>query len=218
MSERIDLLDAIYTNRSIRRFRTDPVPDDVILKVIEAATMAPSGTNRQTWRFLVIRDPERRRRIGELYRRSFEAIYPADRLAAETDPNRRRVMRSSSYLAEHLGTEPPVLLLVCADEQDAAMRSPVAATAPWIAGSSFYPAVQNLLLAARAYGLGGCLTTIHVRYEAEVKEILGIPEGVRTYALIPLGYPVDRFGPLRRQPAAAVTFFDRWGAGPADQN
>jgi nitroreductase len=199
----LHLFEAMHTTRSIRRFRRRPVPDELIRRVLEAAVQAPSGTNAQSWRFLVVRDPDLRSQVGELYRQGFREVYPPDRVAAVTDPDRRRVMRSADYLAEHMSHEPPVLILACIE------RGPNAAART--AGASIYPAVQNLLLAARSLGLGGCLTTLHLRREALVKALLCIPEHVDTYALIPLGYPRSRFGPLRRRPAAEVTHYDRWG-------
>jgi nitroreductase len=198
----LNLFEAMYTSRSIRRFKPDPVPDALLDRVLEAAIQAPNGTNAQTWRFLVVREPGLRRHLGELYRQGFREVYPSDRLANERDPNRRRVIRSADHLAEHMGDEPPVLVLVCAE------RAPNAA--PRGAGASIYPAVQNLLLAARALGLGGCLTTLHLRREPQVKALLGIPDDVDTYALIPLGYPASPPGPLRRRPVAELTHYDHW--------
>lgn len=209
MTDEIGLFDAIFSTRSLRRFRADPLPDDVLHRILTAATQAPSGTNSQTWRFLVLRDPEIRRRIGELYREGFDEVYPPTVVAATANPNRRRVLRSARYLADHMGTEPPVLVLVCLERNPGA-PSPTP-TSLRSSGSSAYPAVQNVLLAARALGVGGCLTTLHLRREAEVKAALGIPDHVDTYALVPLGYPRDRFGPLRRRPVAEVTFAERWG-------
>ena len=109
-----------------------------------------------------------------------------------------------------MGDEAPVLLLFCAPRQPRAGAA--SSFALRTAGASVYPAVQNLLLAARARGIGGCLTTIHLYREPQVKAALGIPEDVDTYALVPLGYPFDRFGPVRRKPVEEVTFLDRWGA------
>jgi nitroreductase len=211
MTETIGLLDGMATTRSIRRFRPDPIPDDLLRSVLEAATWAPSGSNTQSWRLLVVRDPEKRRQIGELYKVAFDEFYPPERLASETDPSRQRMMAGAVYLAETMGTEPPVLVFFCRD--DPSVNSPTSPSGmrAWTRGSSIYPAVQNLLLAARASGLGGCLTTIHLRYEAEVKAILGIPDDFDTYALVPLGYPRDKFGPLRRRPVEEVTYLDSWG-------
>lgn len=210
MSDTIGLLDGMSTTRSIRRFLPDPIPDDLLHTVLEAATWAPSGSNSQGWRLLVIRDPEQRRRIGEIYRRGFFAFYPAEHLASETDPSRQRMMTGAVYLAENLGTEPPVLVMFCGNRPAAGSNSP-SATCPWTRGSSIYLAVQNLLLAARASGLGGCLTTVHLLFEAEAKAVLDIPEDVDTFALVPLGYPRDKFGPLRRKPVAEVSYLDTWG-------
>jgi nitroreductase len=200
----VDLFEAMYSTRSIRHFTGDDVSDELVRRVIEAATRAPSGTNSQSWRFIVVRDAARRAALGELYRQGFREVYPVGRLATETDPNRRRVLRSADHLAEAMGTEPPVLIVVCLER---GLTSPPLTRS---AGSSAYPAVQNLLLAARALGLGGCLTTLHMRHEAEVKDLLGIPENVDTYALIPLGYPATPHGPLRRRPVDEVMFRDGW--------
>ncbi|MGE3911979.1 MAG: nitroreductase family protein [Chloroflexota bacterium] len=212
MSETIGLLEGMSTTRSIRRFTPDPIPDGLLRQVLEAATWAPSGTNAQNWRLLVVKDAEKRRRIGELYGEAFKQFYPADRLETETDPARKRLLGGAVYLAETMGTEPPVLVLFCRDNPTAGAPAAAAANArPWTRGSSVYPSVQNLLLAARAVGLGGCLTTIHLRYEDEIKALLDIPDDVDTYALVPLGYPRDRFGPLRRRPVEEVTHLDSWG-------
>lgn len=206
------LLDAIYTTRSVRYFKPDPIPDDVIAGLIEAATRAPSGRNAQSWRFLVVKDPAVRARLGAVYKEAWDEYSPPSRLAAVTDPRERRRVESAFHLGAHMGDEPPVLVMVCAPREQAA--SGAGPTATRTAGASIYPAVQNLLLAARAHGIGGTLTTIHLYREAKAKEVLGIPEDVDTYALIPLGYPAqpNAFGPLRRKPVAEVAFLDRWGA------
>ncbi len=210
MTETTGLLEGMSTTRSIRRFRPDPIPDDLLRSVLEAATWAPSGSNTQNWRLLVIRDPEKRRQVGEVYRRGFFDFYPAERLASETDPSRQRMMTGAVYLAENLGTEPPVLVLFCQNRPSGAGLNSPSGRCPWTRGSSVYLAVQNLLLAARASGLGGCLTTVHLFFEAETRAILGIPEDVDTFALVPLGYPRDTFGPLRRKPVEEVTYLDTW--------
>jgi nitroreductase len=124
----------------------------------------------------------------------------------------QRLFQASRYLAERIGTEPPVLILVCQEAGSAPTRVADTLLVARSRGASVYPAVQNLLLAARAYGLGGCLTTTHVIHEEEIKAILGIPDHVNTFALVPLGYPEDRFGPVRRQPVDEVTYLDRWSA------
>ena len=208
MSEDLSAIEAIRTTRSLRRFRPDPIPDEVLRELLEAATCAPSGGNSQGWRFVVIRDPEQRRRVGALYKEGWDEYSPPSRLAAITDPRERRRVESAFHLGAHMGDEAPVLVMVCAPRQGDGGDSGGGRTL----GASVYPAVQNLLLAARARGIGGCLTTIHLYREAQVKAALGIPEDVDTYALIPLGYPRDNFGRLRRRPVEEVTFLDRWGA------
>ena len=208
----LNLFEVLHSARSVRRFRDEAVPEAAITRLLDAAVQAPNGSNTQAWRFLVVRDPELRRRLGELYRQGYRDVFSPERLANEPDANRRRVIRSADHLAEHMGDEPPVLLVACVE------RAP-GSSGSHGAGSSIYPAVQNLLVAARALGLGSCLTTLHLRREAEVKALLEIPEHVDTYALLPLGYPATKPGPLRRRPASEVTSYDRWGntappAGP----
>jgi nitroreductase len=208
VSDSPTLLEAIRTTRSLRRFRPDPIPDEVLRELLEAATSAPSGGNSQSWRFVIIRDPEMRRRVGALYKEGWDEYAPPSRLAGITDPRERRRVESAYHLGAHMGDEAPVLVLFCAPRP----ASVASAFAARTGGASVYPAVQNLLLAARARGIGGCLTTIHLYREAQVKAAVGIPDDVDTYALVPLGYPRDNFGPLRRKPVEEVSFLDRWGA------
>lgn len=210
MSE-IGLFEAVSTSRAIRRFRPDPIPDSVLLKILQAATQAPNGSNRQRWRFVVVRDPELRRRVGDVYRRAVEDLMPPEDTAAGMEPAGRRLFAASWYLAKHMGTEPPVLLLVCQETPSPPAGPTAALLAARSRGASVYPAAQNVLLAARACGLGGCLTTAHLIHEDEIKGILGIPEQAGTFALIPLGYPQSDFGRVRRKPVGEVSYADRWG-------
>lgn len=206
MSQTTDLFDVIRTNRAIRRFKPEPVPDAVLNEVLDAAVHAPNGGNSQRWRFVVLRDPAVRAKVGGWYGQAYLEHYDAiASAAAANDPARARVYQSSRYLADHMGDEPPVLVLVCS------ARPPGGLDAGRMAGASTYPAIQNLMLAARALGLGTCLTTIHQHREREIKDYLGIPDDIDTYALIPLGYPVGAFGKLTRRPASEVTYVDRWG-------
>ncbi|TAK20679.1 MAG: nitroreductase [Chloroflexota bacterium] len=202
-----DLIDAMYTNRSIRRFHPDPVPDHVVAKLIEAATRAPNGRNAQPWRFIVVRDPEMRQRVGEVYREAWDHYSPPSRLAAVTDPRERKRVEGAYHLGATMGTEPPLLIVVCSECEPAA-----GSDGRHGSGATVFPAIQNLLLAARAYGLGGCMTTIHRFREEKLKEVLGIPENIDTYAIVPLGRPAEKFGPLRRRPVSEVAYADRWGA------
>ena len=190
----------MYTQRAIRRFKPDPVPNETITKLIDAAIRAPSGANRQPWKFIVIRDPDLKRPIGEYYRRTWEAAYGGP---TSPSPLEHRVRASAAEMADNI-TAVPVHILACIEHDG----SPSTMSR----GSSIYPAVQNLLLAAR--GLGGVITTLHKRFEREVQELLGIPENVETAALLPIGYPADsvRYGPTRRDPVEQVTYWDRWGS------
>jgi nitroreductase len=203
----MDLFEAMSTQRAMRRLKTDPVPDSVIRQLLELAICAPSGGNRQGWSFVVVRDPATRARIGELYREGWGELiklpYYADASKAPPDSPAGRMLASARHLSEHLG-EAPVLILACIGV-DAGTRPNLTT------GASIYPAVQNLMLAARALGIGSCLTTIHRFRDPQVKALLGIPADVETAALIPLGYPRGKFGPPPRRLVTEVAYSDRWG-------
>jgi nitroreductase len=211
MDEAVGLLEAIYTTRAIRRFKPDPLPDELITALLEAATRAPNGANVQRWRFIVIRDPDLRRKVGELYLEAAnELIPPAP--PPDSGAVQVRFWRSNRHLAEHIGYGAAcIVVLFCVESPpgSGARQSPGAT--PWSRGASIYPAVENMLLAARAYGVGGCLTTAHLLREEQIKALLGIPENVDTFALVPLGYPLDRFGPVRRKPSQEVAYAEQWG-------
>jgi nitroreductase len=220
MSETIGLFEAVYTQRALRRLKPDPVPDELLWKILEAGTKAPSGGNTQVWRFIVIRDPARKRFIQERYKQAWDEYVNASAAAAAAAPRTAppseaemraqvRMFSSGVHLAEHLH-EAPVLLLVCMVPRPLPavhhLRQPAALYA------SIFPAVQNVLLAARSLGLGATLTTLHLMYEDEIKAELGIPNDTETVALIPLGYPEGRYGPTKRQPVEEVTYWESWGA------
>ena len=215
----MDLFEAIYTARAIRRFKPDPVPDEVITKVLDAAIRAPSGSNEQSWEFIVVKDAAQRKKIGDVYRKGgniLMALY-----ANRTKPPHMsqetydKLMASAMYLLDHMA-DAPVLLLACLKQTPLAGPPPqfppdAAAGLKNMArmgGSSIYPAVQNIILACRAFGLGTVLTTIHMFYEDEVKAILGLPPEVQTYALMPIGYPRGKFGPIKRRPITEVAYLD----------
>ncbi|MBI2913839.1 MAG: nitroreductase family protein, partial [Chloroflexi bacterium] len=168
----------------MRRLKPDPVSEDLIWKVLEAAIRAPSGGNRQPWNFIVVRDAETKRKIAEYYLDGWSKSYGLIKQAALASPATARTYASAEYLANHLA-DVPVLIIATVNHSGVAPVSPP--------GASIYPAVQNLMLAARALGLGTALTTLHRAHEAEVKQLLGIPDGVETMALIPLGWPRGRF-------------------------
>jgi nitroreductase len=200
-----DLFEIIRTTRSMRRLKPDPVPNELIRKILEAGACAPSGGNMQLWRFLVVRDAEIKRTVGTYYKRAWDQQAAPRYRSGEPAPGTTReqflrLLEAAEYLAAHIH-EAPVWIVPCLE----------GGTPTRTSGSSIYPAVQNMLLAARALGLGATLTTLHLQFEKEVEATLGLPPGVHTYALLPIGYPMGRFGPVRRVPLADVVFEDRWG-------
>lgn len=205
MDRNIGLFEAIGTTRSMRRLKPDAVPDELIREILEAAICAPSGGDSQHWRFIVVKDPETKKQIQIRYKRAFEDLrerfHAAPPPPGKTEAQKQRMLSARDHLTEHFH-EAPVLIVCCLLGDSGSGVG---------AGASIYPAVQNMLLAARALGLGATLTTRHLLYEQEVEEILGLPEGAQTFAIIPIGYPVGHFGPVSRAPVAQVTFLDRWG-------
>ncbi len=198
--------------RAIKRLKPDPVPLELIRKVLDAGTKAPSGVNTQPWEFLVVRDPDTKKWVQERYLHFTEERFGAvvESLEAVETPH-ARMLRTVMHLAEHLH-EAPVLLFVCG-HRDWPAALPVEkrigqAPPPY---GSIYPCVQNILLACRAVGLGASLTTIHHMFEQELAEQLGVPDEVSLVALLPIGFPQGLFGPVTRKPAEELTHFDRWG-------
>jgi nitroreductase len=206
MTSGAELFDILHTMRAMRQLKPDPVPDELIHQILRAAVAAPSAGNRQQWRFLVIKDPEIKQQVQRYYKKALDEVAaPLWRSSAPppgvTREQHNRQLDAVIYLTEHFH-EAPVWIVACLDEGD---NLPTRRS-----GASIYPAVQNMLLAARALGLGATLTTRHLLYEAEVEEILGLPPGVHSYAIIPIGYPLGRFGPVRRGPLADVVYLERW--------
>jgi nitroreductase len=199
------LFEIVQTTRSMRRLKPDPVPSVLVRHILEAGISAPSGGNMQRWRFLVIRDPEIKKTVGAYYKRAWdEVVSPRYRAGAPAPGTNRerftRMLDAAQYLADHIH-EAPVWVVPCMEGANPSRTG----------GSSIYPAVQNMLLAARALGLGATLTTLYLNFEKEVEAALGLPADVHSYALIPIGYPMGRFGPVRRVPLVDVTYGDRWG-------
>lgn len=203
-----DLWEAMYTCRAIRYFRREPVPEELVWRVIEAGTMAPSGTNTQPWGFVVVQDDELRGRIARRVRETFLANEQMRGLieSAPTSGDRthRLMFTGVGNLVANFD-EAPVLVIPCL----------YASTSPapdgLLAGSSIFQAAQNIMLAARGLGLGTVFTTFQPAVP-ELREWLGLPEDATPVALIPLGWPERSFGPLKRKPVETVTHWDRWGA------
>jgi nitroreductase len=205
----MDFRTVIETAGTCRAFRPDPVPDAVLRRVLDAARFAPSGGNRQPVRLVVVRDPELRRGLRDLYLPLWEA-YVA-RMGANAGPTSRLVARADRFArALH---EVPVHVVVCASLADVLATDARLGRLSVVGGASIYPAVENLLLAARDEGLGGALTTLLCAVEPQVKALLGIPEdGIATAALLALGFPAEPFPrKLARRPLDEMVFGDRWG-------
>jgi nitroreductase len=228
------LFDVMSTSRAIRRLGPDPVPEEMIRALIQAAVWAPTGSNQQGQAYVVITDRERIARLASLWRRGIEDFRAGIRATgmAVDDPASRRIRASIEYQRDHF-EETPVVIVACYDlgTRGRAMSSPSVAlrllraiglrrwlrvarsSRAWGSRSeaaSILPGVENLLLAARALGLGACLTTWHLLAEDELKEILGIPRDVHTFAVIPVGWPLQPFGPVRRGPVEAAIHRDHW--------
>ncbi len=202
-----DVFEIMRTTRAMRRLRPDPVPDALIRRILEAGSAAANGGNTQRWRFLVIKDPAIKLAVQKLYQRAYdEVIGPRYRGAAPppgvSAERYKRQHDAVEYLTAHFH-EAPVWIVACLDEGTAKPTR--------TSGASIYPAVQNMLLAARALGLGSTLTTRHLMFEPEAEAALGLPPGVHSYAILPIGYPMGRFGPVGRGALAEIVYGDRWG-------
>jgi nitroreductase len=186
----VDVFEAMRTTRAMRRLDPDrAVAEEDIRQILEAATKAANGQNSQPVRWIVVTDPQQRRRLGDVYRRCASDVVSN----FEDSP----LKRSSWHLVEHMG-EAPVLLVPCTQ---GANRRP----------ASVFPAVQNLMVAARALGLGTTLTTMHLDDEDAVRRILELPADVLTYCIIPVGYPLGRWNEAPRKSVEEVAYRDRWG-------
>jgi nitroreductase len=206
----MDFHQVVRTTGTCRFYRPDPVPDDVIRRVLDATRWAPTGGNRQGVRFVVVRDAAKRRALRDLYLPLWEQY--ASRAGVRPGAPLPALMASADHMARHLD-EVPILIVVCAQLGDLMATDRHLDRLTIVGGASVYPSVQNLLLAARAEGLGTALTTLLCAVEPQVKQLLKIPEGVATAAMIPMGYPAKPFPTrLARKPLAETAFADGWGS------
>jgi len=204
----MDLYEALYTTRAMRRVKADPVPESVVRSMLDAAIRSPSGGNSQNWRFLTVTDRETMAHLGALYQAAWvqlnDTYYKGRREAAEArgDEQLLRVMASSQWLADNFANVPLVVLSYHRNDPS---------------GASIYPAVWNMMLAARGHGVGTTLTTILGTFqEQEVAELLGVPldKGWTNAAAVTCGYPLGRWGVARRAPAHRVVYSEQWGEPP----
>jgi len=205
----MELNEALYTTRAMRRVKPDPVPDDVVAAIMDAAIRSPSGGNNQNWRFLTVSDRTTMAALGDLYLQSWDelnrTIYKGKREQAEQagDEGTMRIMRSSQWLADNFAAVP--LVVVAYHRNDPS-------------GASIYPAVWSMMLAARGHGIGATLTTVLGLFRhTEVASLLGVPleKGWTNAAAVTMGYPVGRWGVAGRAPAQRVVYDGRWGEAPA---
>ncbi len=207
MTENTDIFHILHNTRAMRRLKRDPVPDELVRKILEAGMAAANPANTQPWRFLVVKDTGIKKAVQVYYKRALDEII-GPRYASSAPPpgsdaaRHARQIAAVQHLTEHFH-EAPVWIVACVDHGgDTPSRS---------AGAAIYPAVQNMLLAARALGLGATLTTRHLFFEKETEAALGLPPGVHSYAILPIGYPMGNFGPTRRGALEDFVYLDRWG-------
>ncbi|MEM9039828.1 MAG: nitroreductase family protein [Actinomycetota bacterium] len=198
----VSLIEGLSTTRAIRRYTDRPIPDADLHEIIRLAGCAPSGSNRQRFRFLLLRDGERSQRARAVLGESFRRGWAAKREGDGYRPS--RFADSMQHFVDSFESI-PVVVIVCLDRY----RDPDV-----YEGASVYPACQNLLLGARALGYGGALTMWHLAVEDQLREILEIPEHVALSACVTLGEPAGRHGPLRRKAPAEIAFDDVWGRSP----
>lgn len=184
-----DVMDLFRHQRAVRAWSDRPVPDEIVLQVIDAAVHGPSGSNSQPWRFLVVRDQEVKDQVSVLYEEAMAEQYQG------AEPDRARDRQTLA--------DAPVLIVPC-------VRIPRNGRAGFQTGASIYPACQNLMLAARSLGLGTVLSTLHRLRKAQVHEVLRIPDNFESAAIIPLGYPDRSYGPNKRRPAEEFIVYDRF--------
>ena len=194
----MSLGEALFTQRAIRRFKPDPIPEEVLHDIMESTVRAPNGGNTQPWHFIVITDAELRRQLAGLYHEAWWAKRADAGIHGPEDlPPGKNPLRSAMRLANEIGGAPAIVLICATDPGQAAAASVI-------------PSAQNMLLAARALGVGGTITTLHPVVEERVHALFGIPDTAQVVYCMPLGYPRGTFGPVTRRPLAEVCSYDRW--------
>ena len=209
MSEDLSIFDAIYNCRAMRRLDTREVPESALTQLVDAANQAASGSNIQAGRWLVVRDAKVKKQMAELNRVNVEAYVgpqngrPAS-LPHQDAGKRGRMLDAVMWQKDHMH-EIPALIIACLDYGEKVQGLDVYRNA-----GSIWPGIQNLLLAARALGLGAAPTTLALRDQDAVRKVLNLPENFAAMCLIPVGYPLGKFGPVTRKPLDEIMRFDRW--------
>ena len=209
MDEDLNLFDAIYNCRAMRRLDTREVPEELLVKLIDAANQAASGSNMQNGRWIVVRDPAVKQKLADLNRQGVEAYIGPDTSRAGSLPHqsadkRERMLQAVLWQMEHMH-EIPALVIACLE-----FGQKVDSAGAQRGGGSIWPGIQNLLLAARAVGLGAAPTTLALGDQDAVRGILNLPETMAALCLIPVGYPLGKFGPVSRKPVGEIMRFDQW--------
>jgi len=206
------LVEAMETQRAVRRLLPDPVDDAVVLRCIELALKAPTGSNGQNWEWIVVRDQQVKETLAAQYRRAWSVYGGIGHRMAKDDEAMRKILGAVAWQVEHF-TELPVLVVACLRGN----RVPFVPMPPLVDSSYFgsiYPSVQNLLLAARAMGLGASLITLPLWSTTVARRAMGLPLSVHPCCVVPLGWPRGRYGPTTRKPVGDVTHLDRYGNQP----
>lgn len=211
------LYELMSTQRAVRRLRPDPVPDDVLDRILQAACWAPTGGNGQPWRVVAVRNPERKQQLADLYAPAWNRYAEAYVAKLERIPearrreSARRTLEAGTHLADHFH-EVPVVLVFLADPSRMTITDAELERVSLVGGGSVYPAIQNTLLACRAEGLGCVLTTLHCAHESTVQQIIGAPPEWAIAGVVPIGWPVGGgHGPITRRPPAEMVFDDTFG-------
>ena len=203
MTENLSLEDVIYNSRAMRRLQTEEVPEELLLKLISAANQAPSGSNSQMARWLVARDPEVKQKLADLNRKH-AAPYIQPSLDNPSNDKQRRMLEAVVWQMDHMH-EIPALIVACFNYPEK-----VEGIDAYRQAGSVWPGIQNLLLTARSLGLGAAPTTLALRDQDAVREVLNLPETFAALCLIPVGYPMGKFGPVSRRPVEEIMRFDQW--------
>jgi nitroreductase len=205
----LSLFEVMYTTRAMRKLKPDDVPEDVLVKLIDAANRAASGSNAQGARWLIVRDPEQRAKIAAVNKVPVDAYYEDQmknlpELPHQSRDKRKRMFDAVKWQGDNL-QDIPAIIFACYD-----FGAPVPEEMRGMGMMSVLPGVQNLLLAARAHGLGATLTTLGLSNRDAIREILNLPDSVEAYAIVPVGYPMGNFGPVTRLPAEETICWDSW--------